>query len=409
MSEKKSPEQGNQELIFDVAIVGGGLVGQALAAALQPGSLRVAIIDPVQAQEPPVAKQLPDYDLRVSALTARTQNLLVNIGAWQKIPQAALGPYTAMKVWDGEGTGDVEFEAADIHASCLGHIVENRQVLWALQQVLAETEVTFVRQSARYLDNQNDEGYTPVGLESGDRVLARLVVGADGALSRVRQWAGLATREWEYRQQAIIATVECEQPLQATAWQRFRQQGPLAFLPLANNPQMASIVWSTTPQEAEALMDMDEQAFNQELAHAFENRLGKVMASSQRVAIPLRQRHAREYGCEGVALAGDAAHSIHPLAGQGVNLGFKDAEVLAEEILRAHSRGMSISSGALVKRYQRRRESDNLLTMATMEGFKQLFSADAPLLRLLRNEGMRLFNRAPMLKHQVIKKAMGLR
>ena len=236
---------------YDIVIVGAGLVGQAIAAAIlmqqekqssrKPVSL--ALIDPAQVSEPPLSSQLNDYDLRVSALTAQTQQLLADIGAWQKIPAAALSPYTEMKVWDAEGTGAVNFAAADLHVDNLGHIVENRQTLWALQQVLNDAGVEFIHQPVRYLDNRDAGGNTPVVLENGDTLKAQLVIGADGALSRVRQWAGLPTREWDYQHHAIVASVECEQPVAATAWQRFRQQGPLAFLPLANKPHFASIVW----------------------------------------------------------------------------------------------------------------------------------------------------------------------
>jgi 2-octaprenylphenol hydroxylase len=399
---------------YDVVIVGAGLVGQAIASALVQGAqqkpLRIALIDPAfRTQAPASGSELADYDLRVSALTAKTQAFLTRLGAWQKIPPQRLSPYTGMHVWDAEGTGSVTFDAADLHAPCLGHIVENRQTLWAIQQCLQETQgVDVLTQKVRYLDNRDAEGYTPVVLENDDRLLARLVIGADGALSRVRQWAGLPTTEWDYGHHAIVATVRLEQPLQATAWQRFRPEGPLALLPLPGDEHLASIVWSTSPAEADAVLAMDEAGFNAALTQAFEGRLGQVLASSAKARFPLRQRHARDYWCEGVVLAGDAAHTIHPLAGQGVNLGFKDAETLAEEILRAHSKGLDLGGELVLSRYQRRRQADNLSTMAAMEGFKQLFAADQPLLRLLRNEGMRLFDKLLPVKQHVMMKAMGL-
>ena len=402
---------------YDVVIVGAGLVGQAIAAALllqqqQQNSRRplsIALVDPARISQPVPAQSLTDYDLRVSALTAQTQQLLQDVGAWQHIPPQALSPYTEMKVWDGEGTGAVHFSAADLKVDNLGHIVENRQTLAALQQVLDDSAVSFIHQPVRYLDNRDSAGNTPLVLENGETLLARLVVGADGALSRVRQWAGLATREWDYEHHAIVASVECEQPLAATAWQRFRQQGPLAFLPLAGNEHFASIVWSTTPEEAEQLLALDDGAFSQALTEAFEGRLGQILSCSQRVAFPLRQRHAKDYWCDGVVLAGDAAHTIHPLAGQGVNLGFKDAAVLAEELVRGFNKGLDIGGAAVLARYQRRRQADNLATMAAMQGFKELFAAEAPLLRLLRNEGLRWFDKLLPVKQHVMQQAMGLK
>jgi len=402
---------------YDVVIVGAGLVGQAIAAALQMQqqrqnsrkSLSIVLVDPAGIEAPALAESLSDYDLRVSALTAQTQQLLQDVGAWQHIPPEALSPYTEMNVWDAEGTGAVHFSAADLQVANLGHIVENRHTLWAINQALLGSGVEFIHQPVSYLDNRDDGGYTPVVLENGDTLKARLVIGADGALSRVRQWAGLPTREWDYEHHAIVASVECQRPLAATAWQRFRPQGPLAFLPLANNPHFASIVWSTTPQEAEQVLALDDDAFNLALEQAFEGRLGKIITSSKRVAFPLRQRHAKDYWCDGVVLAGDAAHSIHPLAGQGVNLGFKDAAVLAEELVRGFNKGLDLGSGAVLGRYQRRRQADNLITMAAMQGFKELFAADAPVLRLLRNEGMRWFDKLLPLKQHVMQQAMGLK
>ena len=417
---------------YDIVIIGAGLVGQSLAAALASGNpaLTVALIDPALATPPDLPPELlpalPDlaasgldsFDLRVSALTARSQHLLTAIGAWQWIRPARRQPYTHMTVWDAEGTGEVNFDAADLHVPCLGHIIENRETLAGLRQRLtACPAVTLITQPVRYLDSRRADGLTPVVLERGsgqdsggqrDTLLASLVVGADGAHSRVRQWVGLPTSEWDYQHQALVATVSTERPMAATAWQRFRPQGPLALLPMPTNPRLASIVWSTSDTEANTLMALDNADFCTALSAAFEQRLGAITACSPRAAIPLRQRHARRYWQDGVVLAGDAAHTIHPLAGQGVNLGFKDVEVLAEEILAAVARGISPGHDQVLARYQRRRQLDNLATMAAMEGFKRLFAADAPLIRLLRNSGMTQFDRLLPVKQHVMMQAMGL-
>lgn len=399
---------------FDVVIVGGGLVGQAIAAALtlSDNGPAVALVDPSEVKQPGALTGIGDYDLRVSALTARSQEFLTRIGAWNRIPAERLSPYTGMHVWDAEGTGSVTFDAADLHARELGHIVENRETVYALSKALESREITRIQDTVASFTNPDDEGRLIVSLSSGDTLSTRLIVGADGALSGVRQFAGIPTREWDYDHHAIVATVECEQSLQATAWQRFRPQGPLALLPVhdnqSHNPNLASIVWSTSPEEAEAMLALDDDAFCDALGKAFEFRLGKIIATSTRASFPLRQRHASHYYHDGVVLAGDAAHTIHPLAGQGVNLGFKDAEVLAEEVLRAFRMGLSPGENAVLARYQRRRQGDNLATMATMEGFKRLFAADQPLVRLLRNEGMRIFDRVMPLKKQAMMKAMGL-
>ncbi|MEQ3633619.1 UbiH/UbiF/VisC/COQ6 family ubiquinone biosynthesis hydroxylase [Thalassolituus sp.] len=399
---------------YDVVIIGAGLVGQAVAAALVKGmgnkAVRIALVDPSYNPDvPALTTSLQTVDIRVSALTAQTQEFLTQVGAWQHLPSAALSPYTGMHVWDAEGTGSVTFDAAELHVPCLGHIVENRQTLWALQQVVNAAEsIDVFPVAVRYCDNPDSDGFVPVVLETGKTLNAKLVVGADGALSRARQWAGLSTNEWDYDHHAIVATVECEQSIAATAWQRFRPEGPLAFLPVAHHPHLASIVWSTSPAEAKEFLALDDEAFCQALSTAFEHRLGAVIAVSKRASFPLRQRHARDYFCRGIVLAGDAAHTIHPLAGQGVNLGFKDAAVLSEEIVRALKRGISPGTDAVLSRYQRRRQADNLATMAAMEGFKRLFAADMPMVRWLRNEGMRLFDRWLPVKQHVVMKAMGL-
>lgn len=397
---------------FDVVIVGAGMVGEAIAVALAQGNagLKIAIVDPVYNKPAPnMGTEINDYGMRVSALSAQSQAFLTQLGAWQKIPQERLSPYTGMHVWDAEGTGSVTFDALDLQVPALGHIVENDQTQWGLRLcVEAEESITVLAEKVRYFDNRQDDGFTPVGLENGENLQAKLIIGADGALSRVRQWAGLPTREWDYGHHAIVATVRTEKPNQATAWQRFRPEGPLAFLPMPHDPHLCSIVWSTSPEEAEQVLALNDDDFNAALTQALEGKLGNVLESSKKASIPLRQRHTKDYWCEGIVLAGDAAHSIHPLAGQGVNLGFKDAQVLVEEILRGHNKGLDISSKHVLARYQRRRQADNLTMMASMEGFKRLFEADQPLLRLLRNQGMNWFDKALPVKQHIVMKAMGL-
>ena len=215
------------------------------------------------------------------------------------------------------------------------------------------------------------------------------MIAADGANSAVRRLAGCATREWDYLHHAIVTSVRCEQPHHRTAWQRFTDDGPLAFLPLdrQGDEHWCSIVWSTTPEQATRLMALDDEAFRVELGKAFEHRLGRVEAADPRLCIPLRQRHAKRYVEPGLALIGDAAHTIHPLAGQGVNLGFLDAAVLAEVLLHAHGRGERLADERVLSRFERRRMPHNLGMMAAMEGFQRLFQADPLPLRWLRNAG----------------------
>lgn len=397
---------------YQVVIVGGGMVGSALAASLANTAIKVALIEPNEAQQPPLElNQCADFDLRVSAITAQSESLLTQLGAWQKIPAERKSPYQGMTVWDAEGTGEVKFHANELHAPCLGTLVENREIVWALQQQVEQADnIDVIREYVSHIDNQDEEGLTPVFLSSNDLLKTELLVGADGALSRIKQWAEFANCEWDYQHKAIVATIELEQSHQETAWQRFRPEGPLALLPIAaNNPQTCSIVWSTNEEECEQLLALEDEAFCQKLGEAFEFRLGKVTTVGARAAFPLRQRHAKNYVVPGIALVGDAAHTIHPLAGQGVNLGFKDVSALSEEIIRAHNSAISLGSLSSLQRYQRRRQGDNLLMMSAMEGFKRLFAAEQPMIRLLRNQGMRLFNGMSAVKQHVIKQAMGLK
>ncbi|WP_374961236.1 FAD-dependent monooxygenase [Spongiibacter tropicus] len=397
---------------YDLIVVGAGLAGGAFALAMAESPLKIAVIDaqPERRGWPPLDESVLDYDARVSALTEVSRTFLDRLGVWSAISERRACAYRDMQVWDAEGTGEIHFSADDVGQSALGHIVENRLITAALINKLRETSV-------RLMFNTPVAAWQAVGdggelqLEDGRVLRAPLIVAADGANSRMRQWGGFQTREWDYHHHAIVCTVETERPHRATAWQRFLPQGPLAFLPLPDRDRSqhySSIVWSATPDFAETLMAMDDSEFNAALARHFEYRLGAVIATSRRVRFPLRQRHAVQYSRQGIVLLGDAAHTIHPLAGQGINLGFGDAQVLAQECQRALARGLSLADSGVLARYQRRRKGENLAMMAAMQGFQNLFESDAAPLRMLRNVGMRWLDKAVPLKRQVIARAMGL-
>lgn len=402
-----------KELEYDVVIVGAGLAGAALAVALSELPLRIAVVEAQSLSSgwPDIDEGVAAYDARVSALTPASQALLEELGVWQEITRRRVSPYTEMQVWDGEGTGSIHFSADEVGRSVLGHIVENRLVNAALLEKLRfNSRVQLLDASPVAEWRRSIEG-PELLLEDGRVLLAPLVVAADGANSRIRGWAGFETREWDYGQKAIVATLEMQQSHKQTARQSFLRTGPLAFLPLSDaqgSDRFCSIVWSADEAEADRLMALGDEAFCQQLAAAFEYRLGAVQAISRRFCFPLRQRHAVHYVQPGVALIGDAAHSIHPLAGQGINLGFQDVRVLAEELTRAHQRGLPLSDLAVLDRYQRRRKGDNLGMMAVMEGFKRLFGESALPLRWLRNTGMSLLDGAAPVKRQLIRRAMGL-
>jgi 2-octaprenylphenol hydroxylase len=397
---------------FDIAIVGAGLAGSALAAALGGSELRVALIEtqPLSLNWPPLDDSVSGFDSRVSAITAASQDWLQQLGAWDAVAARRASAYRHMQVWDGEGTGTIHFDAAEVNQTALGHIVENRLLQTALLHVIGRHHNVQIFSPVAVDSYARGSDGIELSLQNGAQIHATLLVGADGANSRVREWAQFQMREWDYGHTALVATIATEHTHAATAWQIFRREGPLALLPLPSaNPEqhLSSIVWSTTPTEAAALMQMDDAEFMCALGTAFEHRLGAITATSQRVSFPLRARHTNNYVQPNIALIGDAAHTIHPLAGQGINLGFLDAQALAAEILRAQQRGLSVADTAVLARYQRSRKSDNVAMLAAMEGFKRLFGARALPLRWLRNTGLNWIDRSAALKRLLIRQAMG--
>ncbi len=400
-------------LQYDVVIVGAGLAGAAMALALDDLPLRIALVEANAIPEgmPPCDDGVSHYDGRVSAITAASAQLLEHLGCWDAIAAARVCAYRHMHVWDADGTGSVDFDAADVDQPALGHIIENRIIAAALMEKLRDGSRVDIFDAAPLSEYRRSNRRNELVLASGLTLKPTLLIAADGANSRIRGWAGFRTREWDYQHTAIVATVQTEQSHQYTAWQRFMTTGPLAFLPLADSDGTAtysSIVWSAAMPLATELMALDDAGFNTRLGLAIEQRLGEVTACSRRFAFPLRQRHAIDYYRPGVALIGDAAHTIHPLAGQGINLGFADVRALAEEVQRAHEMGAALDDDVVLARYQRRRKGDNLAMMAAMEGFKRLFGAEAPSLRWLRNSGMKLFDSAAPVKREIIRRAMGL-
>ncbi len=396
------------EMRADLLIVGAGMVGSALALALRHSGLQIHLLDGGALSVAPFSAAAR-FEPRVSALSAASQRMLERLGAWPGIAARRASPYTDMHVWDGTGTGQIHFSAASVHAPVLGHIVENRIVQDALLEQLHDSDISLLA-NARLEQLRHSGDDWLLTLADGRRLRTPLVIAADGAHSAVRRLAGSETREWDYLHHAIVTSVRCSQGHQRTAWQRFTDHGPLAFLPLERDgaQDWCSIVWSTTPEEAEKVMALDDDAFCKALQAAFEGRLGEVLEADPRVCVPLRQRHAKRYVEPGLALIGDAAHTIHPLAGQGVNLGLLDAAVLAEELLHASARGERLADLKVLSRYERRRMPHNLALMAAMEGFERLFQSDRLALRWLRNTGLKAVEGLPDAKASFVRQALGL-
>lgn len=408
----------SEQVNVDIAIVGAGMVGASLAASLRDTGFSIALIDAQPASAlrtaKPLASNTNDFEARVSALTFASRDLLDSVGAWSLLAPQQVMPYRKMHVWDKLGTAEIDFDAAELYQDALGYIVENQNVVAALHQALegqSNVECFFDSTIERVVKPNPEESLHQLQLSDGGSIHCQLLVAADGANSRIRNWLSMATREWDYQHHAIVATIKTAKPHQKTAWQCFNESGPLALLPLEDADSSSgycSIVWSQTPERAQELMGLDDEAFLDALTGESEQILGEVLEVSKRFSIPLRQRHAKDYVAPGVALIGDAAHTIHPLAGQGVNLGFKDVTALSKMLLLADQKGLEADNMLLLKRYQRQRQGDNLLMMGAMEGFKRLFAQPDPLIRWARNFGLGAVNKQPFVKKQLMKHAMGL-
>ena len=385
----------------DVIVIGGGMVGAACALAIARERLSVTLVEP---RSPEPLPATAEWDLRVSALSRASESVLRKLNAWKSIQPERICAYQAMDVWDSEGNGRVHFDAADVGETCLGHIVENRRVQVALwEQLEHHPDITVV--NAGVANVTVDAETATAKLDNGKTLQARLLVAADGANSPTRGMLGIDIDLAPYGQQGIVAVVSPEKPHGDIARQRFLPTGPLALLPLADGS--ISIVWSASDAEAERLLALDDAEFLGELSAASEQVLGNFTATSKRAAFPLRRQHAERYCGTRHVLVGDAAHVIHPLAGQGANLGFMDAATLAEVIGQADRDGRDLGSTRTLRRYERWRKGDNLATLWAMDGFKQLFSNDDTFLAKLRNTGFSVFNRIEPLKKIAMKKAMG--
>lgn len=396
----------------DVIIVGAGLVGLVLAAFLIKQGLRVALIE--MGKVGPQELKPNEFQLRVSAINSSCKQMFSDLGVWQNVVASKrLSAFEKMFVWDSVGRGEIHFDSTEVGESCLGYILENAVLHNALLKEIEKNPNISIFQNCLPLNlsktqseiklhfKRNDHPSSPVEIIS-----AELLVGADGANSWVRQEANIETYTWPYNHQALVTTVECELPHQKTAWQCFLPDGPLALLPL-HPSNVCSIVWSATPDEIKRLNALDEKNFNTEITHAFENRLGNLRKISDQFTVPLFMRHAKKYINDRVALVGDAAHTIHPLAGQGINLGFADAWSLAKLIIETKQNNKDCGEYVHLRQYERNRKSDNWVMILGMEFFKRLFQSESSSLIHMRSLGLKTANKMGLIKEQFIYQAMG--
>lgn len=389
---------------FDVVIAGGGMVGLAVACGLQGSGLRIAVLE--KAAEPQFsANDAPS--IRVSAINAASERLLQKLDVWSDILSRRASAYHGMEVWESDSFGAISFDDRQQGLTHLGHIIENPVIHSALWQRASRcSDVTLIGaadlQQVAFGDNE-----AFVSLQDGTMLTARLLVAADGANSWLRDKAKIPLTFWDYEHHALVANIRTERPHDAIARQVFHGDGILAFLPL-QDAHLSSIVWSLPPQEASRLATMPAALFNQQLAVAFDMRLGLCELESERKTFPLTARYARSFAAHRLALVGDAAHTIHPLAGQGVNLGFMDAAELIGEIRRLHQQGKDIGEHLYLRRYERSRKQSAAMMLASMQGFRELFAGVHPAKKFLRDVGLKLADTLPGVKPAMLKQAMGL-
>lgn len=386
---------------FDIVIVGGGMVGAALGCALGGSQLQVAVLEQ---QMPEAFSPQQPHDLRVSALSIASRKIMEMVGAWEGINTRRFCPFRRMRVW--ETRGDAEFCSDDIQQRDLGYIVENRVTQLAFLDRLIEFDNVQLLCPARIDKLRYDPLRSEITLQDGRTITAKLLVAADGGQSRVRQAAGIGVTSWDYGQHALVIYIETDYEQQDITWQRFVPSGPQAFLPLPGN--YGSIVWYNSPDEVRRLQALSPDALLDELTAAFPDCLGKVRAVLGATSFALKRQHAQNYVKAGVALVGDAAHMINPLAGQGVNIGLLDAAALAQVVVEAANKGKDFSGLEVLQKYEKLRRNENLKMMSVMDAFYRMFSNDVLPLKIVRNFGLGLAERLRPAKLKVMRLAMGL-
>jgi len=390
----------------DVAVVGGGVVGAACALALAQQDLHVVLIEAQEAA--PWSADAPD--LRVYAFAPDNAALLDTIGAWPAIREARAHPYTRMRVWDAASDDELRFDADDFAVTQLGWIVENALLQDRLWASLRRSGVT-LRCPARVEAFEQDESGVALTLDDGLRVEANIAIAADGGASKLRELAGIAVKRHDYGQSGVVAFVATEHPHENTAWQRFLPTGPLAFLPFAPLPDCAtpsSIVWTLPEQEAARIVALDDDAFSVELTRAFAGRLGETRPLSKRVAFPLRRQVAEQFVAGRVLTVGDAAHMVHPLAGQGVNLGLRDVSALRDSIVDAKQRRVDWASPHRLARWARLRRSDSVASAYAFGAINRVFSNDDLATTLLRGRALGLAGKLAPLNRALWRHAAGV-
>jgi ubiquinone biosynthesis UbiH/UbiF/VisC/COQ6 family hydroxylase len=387
---------------FQVAIIGGGIVGSALALVLSRAGIETALLEK---NTPPKFKSGQDYGLRVSAVSLASEYLLRNLDAWHEIAAARVSPYREMHVWDADGTATLHFDCAELQQPYLGHIIENDLLQSVLHDQIHKQPTCRVLSPVDLQDIKSGARSVVLKLNGQPDISAQLLVGADGADSIVRRSAGIDVEYRQYGQSGLVCVIKTTQSHQNTAWQRFMQGGPLALLPLKDD--YCSIVWSQPDTEAKRLLNLDEKSFCTEISDASGHCLGDVLSCGPRAVFPLCYQQAETYTKARLALIGDAAHVVHPLAGQGVNLGLLDVAELGQLMVGSNS-NRDLGSLKLLRRYERSRRHENVIMGLAFDLLNRLYAGNAFPLVDARNLGMSIVNRLHWLKRFFMQRATGL-
>lgn len=385
----------------DVIVLGGGMVGASTALGLARLGLQVALLE--KALPPPFSPDSP-YDLRISAISLASVELLRNLGAWEAVEAMRAHPYSGLETWEIEGF-HTAFAAADLGLDKLGFMVENNVLQRALWQSLQGYPNCVQAVGFQQISATRENKMWQVCLDEQLRFSAPLLIACDGANSQARRWAGIGLTAWQYRHHCLLAVVKLPSTAGSTTWQQFFPSGPRAFLPLAG--EYGCVVWYDAPARIAALKPLSPAQLGSEIQRHFPARLGAVEVLSHG-SFPLTRQHAQHYVRNGVVLVGDAAHTINPLAGQGVNLGFKDVKVLLKVVEQAVKNGENLATDDVLQRYEQQRKPDNLLMQSAMDLFYKAFKTDLLPLKIARNLGLIIAERATPLKKRALKYALGL-
>ena len=390
---------------YEAIIVGGGVVGASLALLLGQAGMRICLLDK---GSPSRVQQTDLFKGKTASLNLASIELFKKLGIWEKVDQYSK-EFTNIEVWDSEGSSAITFNAQDISETKLGKVAHNNNIISSLFELLQKLPTVDLLENESVLSINNIEELIEIKTDSGLNLTANLIVGSDGSMSSIRSLSSIPIRTWSYEQTAIVSLLESEIPINKTAYQIFTSTGPIALLPVTvEGENLASLIWSADKVYAEKLLSLRDSEFLEELKLKTEGKLGHFKIREAISSFPLHQLHAKEYFSERTVLVGDSAHTIHPLAGQGLNLGLSDVIDLSERILSLRREGRDIADEQMLKAYSDSREKINLRMTALMEAFKRGFGSKNPWVKLGRNLAFSVANETKFLKKKFIKEAAGI-